>query len=88
MSIDFDIGDLWCYNGMGLPARTRCTTNENISEAFCSLLLDIQKDRPYVIASGIYVLDAFGLVRSARRGATTRAQASKVPQDGIDRVNH
>jgi hypothetical protein len=35
----------------------------------------------------IDVLDAYGLARSLRRGATTRAQAAQVPQDVIDWVN-
>jgi hypothetical protein len=27
--IDFNNGELWYYNGMDLPARFRCTTNED-----------------------------------------------------------
>jgi hypothetical protein len=40
------------------------------SEEFFELLLEIQKDRPDLIASDIDVLEAFGMSRSARRGAT------------------
>jgi hypothetical protein len=43
------------------------------SEEFFELLLEIQKDRPDLIASDIDVFEAFGMARSARRGATTRA---------------
>jgi hypothetical protein len=49
--------------------------------------LDIQGECDDLIAGDIGVLDAYGLARSLRRGATTRAQAAQVPQDVIDWVN-
>jgi hypothetical protein len=54
---------------------------------FFDMLLEIQKDRPNLIHPDIDVLEDFGLLRSERRGATTRAQIAKVPKDNIDWVN-
>ena len=54
---------------------------------FFDMLLEVQRDRPDLIHSDIYVLEEFGLARSERRGATTRAQIFKVPKDIIDWVN-
>jgi hypothetical protein len=59
----------------------------DFSETFFATLLDIQGERDDLIAGDIDVLDAYGLDRSLRRGATTRAQAEQVPQDVIDWVN-
>jgi hypothetical protein len=42
------------------------------------MLLEMQKDRPDLIHPDIDVLEDFGLARSERRGATTRAQIAKV----------
>jgi hypothetical protein len=47
-------------------------------EPFFIILLEIQKDGPYLIASGIDVLEAYGLSLSLMRGATTREQAARV----------
>jgi hypothetical protein len=59
----------------------------DFSEILFATLLDIQGERDDLIAGDIDVLDAYGLARSLRRGATTRAQAAQVPQDIIDWVN-
>jgi hypothetical protein len=52
--------------------------------AFFDLLLEIQKDIPYLIHPDLDVLDDFGLARSARRGATTHTQVAQVPKEVID----
>jgi hypothetical protein len=54
---------------------------------FFDILLEIQKDRPDLIHPDIDVLEDFGLAKSERRGATTRAQIAKVPKYIIDWVN-
>lgn len=72
----------WAYQREGRQMRM-----SEFSEEFFELLLEIQKDRPDLIASDIDVLEAFGMARSARRGATTRAQAANVSQDIIDWMN-
>ena len=41
-------------------------------------LLEIQKDQADLIATDITVLGSFGIVRSARQGATISAQATNV----------
>ena len=58
-----------------------------LSEEFFELLLEIQKYQADLIANDIYVLEAFGIVRSERRGDTTRSQAMNVSQDSIDWMN-
>jgi hypothetical protein len=59
----------------------------DFSETLFSTLLDIQGKRDDLIACDIYILDAYGLARSLRRGAIPRAQAAQVTQDVIDWVN-
>jgi hypothetical protein len=59
----------------------------DFSEIFFATLLDIQGERDDLIAGDIDVLDAYGLARSLRHGATTCAQAEQVPQYIIDWVN-
>jgi hypothetical protein len=54
---------------------------------FFDMLLQIQKDRPDLIHPDIDLLEDFGLARSERRGATTRAQIAKVLKDIIHWVN-
>jgi hypothetical protein len=50
-------------------------------------LLDIQSDCPHLIPGELDVYEAFGLARSFRRGATTRAQNCGVSQPDIDWIN-
>jgi hypothetical protein len=59
----------------------------DFTETLFAALLDIQGERDDLIAGDIDVLDAYGLAKSLRRGATTCAQAAQVPQDVIDWVN-
>jgi hypothetical protein len=54
---------------------------------FYDMLLEIQKDRSALIHPDIDVLENFGVARSERKGATARAQISKVPKDSINWVN-
>ena len=57
------------------------------ADSFFSMLLDIQKDRPDLIAHDIYVINDYGLSSSERRGATTTSQDNKVPEDAINWMN-
>ena len=59
-----------------------------LSEYLFELLLEIPNDQEDLIATDIDVLEAFGMARSARRGATTSAQAKNAYQDIIDWMNH
>ena len=59
------------------------TTGWEHQRKFFELLLEIQKDLAYLIATDIDVLEAFGMARPERRGATTRAQATNVSWDII-----
>jgi hypothetical protein len=58
------------------------------SDCFFGMLLEIQQDRRDLIVPTIDVLNDFGLSSSERRGATTRAQAVKVPEDVINWMNN
>ena len=51
------------------------------------MLLDIQQDRPDLIYPDIDVINNYGLARSERRGAKTRSQSAKVPEDVINWMN-
>ena len=50
----------------------------DFADIFFSILLDIQQDRPYLIANDIYDINDCGLSMSERRGATTIAQSAEV----------
>jgi hypothetical protein len=56
-------------------------------EEVFGLLEDIQAERPDLIAPELEVREDFGLARSFRRGATTRAQNAKVDKAVIDYIN-
>ena len=51
------------------------------------LLLETQSQRPDLIPEGIEVCEDYGLARSFRRGATTRAENCGVPETLIDYMN-
>ena len=57
------------------------------ADCFFSMLLDIHQNRPELIDPDIYAINNYGLLRSERRGATTKPQADKVPEDVINRMN-
>jgi hypothetical protein len=78
-----DIVSGWAFHRDGKQMKM-----SDFSETFFASLLDIQGERDDLIAGDIDVLDAYGLARSLRRGATTRAQLAQVPQYVIDWVNH
>jgi hypothetical protein len=59
----------------------------DFSETLFATLFDVQGERDDLIAGDIDVLDAYGLARALRRGATTRAQTAQVPQYIIYWVN-
>ena len=63
----------WTYQRERIQMRM-----SEFSEEFFEILLEIQNDQAYLIANYIDVLEAFGMARSERRGATTRAQAANV----------
>ena len=50
-------------------------------DSFFGMLLDIQQDRPDLIAPDIYVINVYGLSGSDRQGDTTRSQAAKLLED-------
>jgi hypothetical protein len=62
------IRDGWVFQRNGKQMRM-----SEVGPYFFDMLLEIQKDRPDLIHSDIDVLEDFGLARSERRGATTRA---------------
>ena len=72
----------WTYQRERIQMRM-----SEFSEEFFEILLEIQKDQADLIENYIYVLEAFGIVRSERRGDTTRSQAMNVSQDSIDWMN-
>jgi hypothetical protein len=74
----------WAYKKKS--SNTQLSMSD-FAEFFFDLLLNIQSERQYLIAHDIDVQEYFGLSRSERRGATTRAHAVKVRQDVIDWVN-
>jgi hypothetical protein len=76
------IRDGWVFQRNGKQMRM-----SEFGPYFFDMLLEIQKDRQYLIHSDKDVLENFGLARSERRGATARAQIAKVPKDIIDWVN-
>ena len=57
------------------------------SDSFFSILLDIQQDRPDLIDSNIYVINNYRFSRSESKGATTRSQDAKLPEDDINSMN-
>ena len=59
----------------------------HFSDFFFGTLLEIQEERPDLISADMNVLEDFGLARSARRGATTRAKEAGVDKDDIDWMN-
>ena len=59
----------------------------DFAEFFFSIILDIQKDRPELIDTGIDVINYYGLSRSEIQGATARSQVAKVPKDVINWIN-
>jgi hypothetical protein len=69
---------------MGLPTRWEPNVYAEFATFFFDMLLEIQKDRSDLIHADVDVLEDFGLARSARRGATTRAQVAKVLKEVID----
>jgi hypothetical protein len=71
----------WAYQKKSSNIQLKMS---DFAEFFFDLLLNIQSERPDLIAHDIDVQDDFGLSRSERRGATTRAQVVKAPQDVID----
>jgi hypothetical protein len=56
-------------------------------EEVFGMLEEIQMDRPDLIAPELQIREDFGLARSFRRGATTRAQNAKVDKSVIDYIN-
>jgi hypothetical protein len=72
---------------MDLPAGWGQMKMSDFSETFFATFLDIQGKLDDLIGGDIDVLDAYGLARSLRRGATICAQAAQVPQNVIDWVN-
>ncbi len=59
----------------------------SFSEAFFGHLLAIREQDPSLFEPEADILNNYGLPRSARRGATTRATNTKVPQPDIDWIN-
>jgi hypothetical protein len=59
----------------------------DFEEAIFDRLLQVQTDRPDLIDPGIDVLEAFGLARSFRRGATTHAQNQRVSESDINWIS-
>jgi hypothetical protein len=78
------IEKVWAYKKRADSTQMKMS---EFAESFFELLQEIQRDRPDLIAPEIDVIKDYGLSRSERHGATTRAQAVKVPQDVIDWVN-
>ena len=58
-----------------------------LEEPIFGLLEEIQTERPDLIPEGIDIRDAYGLARSFRRGATTRAENRGVSEALIDYFN-
>jgi hypothetical protein len=81
---DCGISSGWAYKKKSSNIHLKMS---DFAENFFDLLLNIQSERPDLIAPDIDVQEDFGLSQSERRGVTTRAQAVKVPQDVIDWVN-
>jgi len=59
----------------------------HFSDFFFKTLLEIQEECPSLISADMNVLEDFGLARSARRGASTRAKEAGVDKDDIDWMN-
>jgi hypothetical protein len=81
---DCGISSGWAYQNKSSNIQLKMS---DFAEIFFDLLLNTQSEHPDLIAPDIDVQEDFGLSRSERRGATSRAQAVKVPQDVIDWVN-
>ena len=73
----------WCFQGSnGEQLRMH-----QFEDRIFGKLVDIQADSPHLIPAEMDVYEAFGLARSFRRGATTRAQNCGVPGPDIDWIN-
>ena len=73
----------WCFQG----ADGEQLRMNHFEDRIFEKLVDIQAEMPHLIPADMDVYEAFGLARSFRRGATTRAQNRGVSQPDIDWIN-
>ena len=59
----------------------------DFAPAFYDKLYQVQARKPSLFVEGVNILEDFGLARSFRRGATTRATNAKVDERDIDWIN-
>ena len=74
----------WAFQN---PYTKQPRTLSSFGGMFFGYLHDIQEEHPALISSEIDVLNDYGLARSCRRGATTRAQEAGVKQEDIEWMN-